>query len=58
MVLIRCSTVAAGLMIIGHDKPLDRGINRFTKYHWSFARVLHNHFDIADFHNLIAFVLL
>jgi len=45
-------------MIISHDRPLDRRIDRFTKNHWSCTCITDNHFDIADLHNIIGFSFL
>ena len=45
-------------MIIGHDRPLDRRIDRFTKNHRPCTRIIDNHFDIADLHNIIGFSFL
>ena len=45
-------------MIIIHDQPLDRRIDRFTKNHRSCTRIIDNHFDIADMQNIIGFSFL
>jgi hypothetical protein len=45
-------------MIISHDRPLKRRINRFTKHYWFFAHVIDSHFNITDLNNSIGFSLL
>ena len=45
-------------MIIIHDRPLDRRIDRFTKNHRSCTHIIDNRFDIADMQNIIGFSFL
>ena len=45
-------------MIINHDRPLDRNIDRFMKNHRSCTGLIDSHLDIADLHNNIGFNLL
>ena len=37
-------------MIISHDQPLDRRIDRFTENHRSCVRIIDNHLDVVDLH--------
>ena len=42
-------------MIIIHDRPLDKRIDRFTKNRRSCTRITDNHFDVSDLHNILGF---
>ena len=45
-------------MIIIHDRPLDRRIDRFIKNHRSCAYITDSHLDVADLHIIIGFSFL
>ena len=45
-------------MVIIHDRPLDRRIDRFIKNHRSCAYITDNHLDVADLHIIIGFSFL
>ena len=45
---------AADFLIIGHDRLLDRRIDRLAKNHRLLTNILDNHVDIADLHNIIS----